>query len=340
MPQLCGIEMDKNTFILSDLSINCYGFVLMTSGIDLTAFKKNPVMLYNHNASDLDTVIGNWQNVRIEGTELKAETNFDTEDDFAKRVANKVQKGFLKGASVGFDFQPEHVMFDVPGYEGVPVITKSLLFEASITPTPGNNNAIKLYKNRELITNEELATALLNNQQTINLNNKMKKIIVLMGALGVTLSADASEEHVVEAVKKIADDKKLLEGKLSKLEADHEALKTQLSNEQENSVKVLVADAQKAGKIAADQVDHFTKLAKSDFASTKSIIDSMTPHKTISSQLNKDADESEGGDPYAKWDFKKLQKEAPAELLKIKNTDKDRYRKLYKQAYPNAVFND
>ncbi len=33
------------TFVLSDESRNSYGFVVLTDGIDTTAFERNPVML-------------------------------------------------------------------------------------------------------------------------------------------------------------------------------------------------------------------------------------------------------------------------------------------------------
>ena len=37
-------------FLISDESTNSYGFAVLTSGINLERFKKNPVMYYNHNA--------------------------------------------------------------------------------------------------------------------------------------------------------------------------------------------------------------------------------------------------------------------------------------------------
>lgn len=39
---------NKNTFRLSDESINSYGLIVKTDGINLERFIKNPVMLYSH----------------------------------------------------------------------------------------------------------------------------------------------------------------------------------------------------------------------------------------------------------------------------------------------------
>lgn len=40
--------MSKHTFVISDESLNDQDFRVMTNGIDLTQFKKNPLMLWMH----------------------------------------------------------------------------------------------------------------------------------------------------------------------------------------------------------------------------------------------------------------------------------------------------
>ena len=52
------------TFCVHDESVNTYGFRMLTSGANLEEFKKNPVVLYNHN--DWETPIGRGENVRVE----------------------------------------------------------------------------------------------------------------------------------------------------------------------------------------------------------------------------------------------------------------------------------
>ena len=64
-------KQDNNkpiTFVLSDESVNSYGFVVLTEGIDTSAFERNPVMLYMHNRDG--NVIGRWENIRKEDKRL------------------------------------------------------------------------------------------------------------------------------------------------------------------------------------------------------------------------------------------------------------------------------
>ena len=47
--------MNKVTFVISDESVNSYGKVILTDGIDISQFERNPVMLYMHERA---TVVG------------------------------------------------------------------------------------------------------------------------------------------------------------------------------------------------------------------------------------------------------------------------------------------
>lgn len=91
--------MPKKTFILHDETVNTQGFRMLTSGADLSVFKNNPVMLLNHD--DWDLPIGRWENIRVEGTQILADAVFDEDDERAVAVMGKVERGFLKAASIG-----------------------------------------------------------------------------------------------------------------------------------------------------------------------------------------------------------------------------------------------
>ena len=66
------------TFILSDGSVNSYGFSVDMTNLHLERFRNNPVMLYNH--YDL---IGKWENLRVEDGKLLAEASFMDGDEEA-----------------------------------------------------------------------------------------------------------------------------------------------------------------------------------------------------------------------------------------------------------------
>ena len=123
-------------------TINSYGFRTDVAGIDLARFKKNPVMLYNHNPLQ---VIGRWENIEITKTQLTAEPVFDTDDPFAAEIARKVEQGFIKGCSMGI------VIKNLTQTKGIDTATNSVLLEASIVSIPADENALVVYEdeNRE-----------------------------------------------------------------------------------------------------------------------------------------------------------------------------------------------
>ena len=130
-----------HTFLVSDESDNSHGFKVLTEGIDITQFEKNPIMLYMH---ERPTIIGMWQNIRKEDGKLYADAVFDTESEKGGEVARQVEKGFLRGASIGITYQKEDLKNGV--------LEKCRLFEISIVDMGSNPNALKLYNTTEITT--------------------------------------------------------------------------------------------------------------------------------------------------------------------------------------------
>lgn len=201
--------MDKNekqdtnkpiTFVLSDESVNSHGNVVLTEGIDTTAFERNPVMLYMHNRDG--NVIGRWENIRKEDKRLLGDAVFDDSTELAATVKKQVEKGFLRSVSIGIE------VITIEDLNGVQTIVKSRLIEVSIVDIPSNKNAVKLcrrsggyaYNLKELEndnTPEDLKAAL----------------IALLG-----LESGADDKDIIEAVKMA------LEGKGTPEEAVDEAI--------------------------------------------------------------------------------------------------------------------
>ena len=179
-------KQDTNTpitFVLSDESVNSYGFVVLTEGIDTSAFERNPVMLYMHNRDG--NVIGRWENIRKDGKRLLGDAVFDDSTELAATVKKQVEKGFLRSVSIGIE------QIATEELNGVQTVTKCRLIEASIVDIPSNENAVKLFRRtggyvynlKELETDntpEDLKTAL----------------IALLG-----LEKDADDKDIIEAVK-------------------------------------------------------------------------------------------------------------------------------------------
>jgi len=303
-------------FVFNDeTKVNDRGFILLNSGIDLTRFKDNPVMLHQH---DPEKVVGRWENWRIEGTKLLADPVFDEGDEDAKKVMGKVDRNFLKGASPWI-IPLEAELREIPGLGYLAVVTKSELMEASIVSVPSNALSLRLSsrEGKVLETNEDIKLAIA--QITINKNQpeEMNKTTLTAEAAAVlAVTPDAEGQALSAAIMKLSAEKKTAE----------DALKARISAE----AKALVEGAITEGRLTADKKDSFIKLAESDFAQAKDLISAMPPKTTLSSQVNnkeKKSDEDRQG-----WDYMKWAKEDPKGLTKL-SAEKPEEFKTLKEAY-------
>lgn len=129
--------MNNITFVVSDESVNSYGMVTLTAGIDTSRFEQNPVMFYMHERA---TIVGRWENIRKEDDKLLADAVFDDTTPIGKQVKSQVEKGFLRAASIGIEIVERKTI------KGVDTVTKCILNEISIVDVPANENALKLYR--------------------------------------------------------------------------------------------------------------------------------------------------------------------------------------------------
>lgn len=135
-------------FVLSDESVNKQGFRVITSGIDLEQFRKNPVMLWMHFRATGSSVhevlpLGYWADIEIINNALTAIPVFDDSDTFAMNIANKVKSGTIKMASAGLnpvEWSSDEKM-KVQG-QSQNTLLKSILVEASIVDIGANNKAL------------------------------------------------------------------------------------------------------------------------------------------------------------------------------------------------------
>lgn len=127
-----------NTFIVSDETRNTYGFIVLTDGIGINPFLKNPVMFYMHDREK--GVVGRWENIRKEDKKLLADAVFDDSTELGTRVKKQVEGGFLRCASIGIEIISSEIQ------NGIETVTKCLLTEISIVDIPANENAVKLHK--------------------------------------------------------------------------------------------------------------------------------------------------------------------------------------------------
>lgn len=324
-----ALKTSSKRFVLSDQTKNLYGFVVITAGIDLSAFKDNPVMLYNH---DYDKLIGQWVDYRIEGTQLTAAPAFDENDTYAMQQYQKVEDGILKGASVGIS----PVKFD----EAKSEMSASLLLEASVTPVPNNRSALAIYNAKgQKLSASEIPQYLLSVEKTdpqIIKNQKMnEKLITALVALCVqaghtiTLSASSKEDEIEGAIKKVGEKIASLEKAKTDLSAEVKSFKDDAEKVAEKEIDDLVAQGVTDLKLTAAEVPAFKELGKVNLSALKTTLSALKPVAVVTIPGADDkSKETPGADDKSTWDYDKYALSAPNELAEMEAKNPDKFKVL------------
>jgi HK97 family phage prohead protease len=281
-------------FILNDESVlTSHGFLILNSGGEFDRFRANPVMLNSH---DERGVIGRWHNLTIEGSTLQAEAEFDADDAEALKISGKVERGFIKGASMGLIIlDAEMRELPVLGYQVV--ITRWELLEASPVAVPSNKGALRLYaKNGKALATNEITLSI---ESILNKKNNMEKIMLsaeAAKALGVSKDPEITELNA--AIMELS-------ARAERSIKEKEKAEKELSDHRSKQATDLVNLAVSEGKITADKKEAYVKLAIADYKQAKDILDTLPGSTSFSSKLggfgnNKQAADREGWD-YMKW---------------------------------------
>lgn len=125
------------TFTLSNGEVDRMNDTVAVAGIGLSDYRKNPVVLFNHNSRALP--IGRSTRIGVADGKLKATVDLATEaSDLAERVRALILHGSLKAASIGFI--PKSWVFNHPR-GGIDFHEVSLL-EWSVVSTPALASAL------------------------------------------------------------------------------------------------------------------------------------------------------------------------------------------------------
>ncbi|HUH25333.1 MAG TPA: HK97 family phage prohead protease [Flavobacterium sp.] len=298
---------------------NSYGFYVLTSGISLARFIKNPVMLDGHYVSN-HAVIGKWLDAQKEGSLLTMLPEFDIEDEVANKIAGKVARGFIKGCSMGIIWHPD----DLEWIGDKLVLTKCELYEVSIVAVPSNQNAIHLYNSElQLLQDEEVKTMLsLIPTEFENENDKlnMKKIVLslaVMQALSIEeTSPEGIDANIVEA--KVIG----LSNQLTAANTQLQAFKDKEAQEAQTQKLTLIDEAEKAGKIKKEQRETFLAL---DYGVAKTILEGIPGSTSLAAQIQNTGAGKDAGDMTAE----KFQALTLTEQLAFKTNHADTYKKMF-----------
>jgi len=312
----------KKSFVLHDETVNTYGFRMLTSGVDLTEFRKNPVMLLMH--GDWSLPIGRWENIRIEDGKILGDPVFDMMDPQGADVAGKVERDFIRMASIGA-WPPEEVSDDpllkLPG-QTLPTVTKWKVREASIVTIGGNHNALAFYDAEGNTIDLTDAGTVIKLVDTNNFQNMpFKKIL--------QLADSATQEEQVAAMRLILSDRDRLKTENVTLTGRIDELNTSAKAKQKAESVELVDAAVKDGRLNASAKEGMLKLFDLDFAASKIALEAIPARQSISGRIETGTGGSNATElaDLQKKDWNTLDKEGKLVLLK------DKYIDLYKEKF-------
>lgn len=307
--------MGKRVRISND-SLNSYGFRVLTSGMDVTQYNRNPVLLYMHERGN---VVGYVKDLKVENNEVTGELMFDCASELSQRCKKQFEFGSLRMVSAGLDIleTSEDASMLVQG-QTRPTITKSKLFEVSVADVGANDDALVLHKDGKQITlgrDGDCDLPLLNN------NNKQKKTEEMDNktiALQLGLPETATEAEI--------------SAKLTELNAVKEQNASLMKEKDKltlESITNLVTHAIADKRLEEKDKDQFVELGKKiGTEELEKTLKAMHPAVKLSSVIG-----HQGSTP---TDEKKLTKlsDVPAEqIATLRSENLEEYTRLYKAEY-------
>lgn len=320
--------MNKHTFIVNTENVNEYGYRILTDGIDITQYEKNPVVLYGHKRAldDPERVVGRAK-LRKENNILFADVEFDVEAELGKKVAGKVERGYIRMCSLYADvietsLDPEYLLPNQP-YE---TVLKCKMVELSILDIGGNDDALKL----ELRKNgKPIELRKVNNDNQIDKNMDKKFIALAMG-----LPTDASDNQITEGIAKLQKDKKDADDRATKAEDELNQIK-------DAEAESIIAEAVELGLVPDGLKTIQLSALKSDYAVQKPVFakliadakaelakdDKQSTVSTIVLGADKSKNKKTADNEHC-YDY--LQKHDPVELSRIHKEEPAKYAELAK----------
>lgn len=297
---------------ISNESLNAYGTRIMTDGLDISQYERNPVLLYMHQRG---LVIGYVKDIRKENGEVTGELEFDGASPESIRVKKQFEFGSLKMVSAGIDIlelseAPENI---IQG-QTRPTVVRSKLSEVSVVDIGANDDALVLTKDGTAL---ELAKDGSNPLPLLNNNNKTKEMEFKEFALLLGLDASADEIAVKARI-----------ATLKKAEDDVLRLRTEKEQMTLSAITQAVDAAVNEKRISAGNKDHFINLGKSvGLDALKETLSMMAPATKVSQMLNQKPQDGQAST------YEKLSAVPECEIQAMRKDDRETYIKLFKAEY-------
>lgn len=308
--------MSKNKRVrISNDSLNSYGTRVLTSGMSVEQYQRNPVLLYMHERGN---VIGYVKDVKVENDEVTGELMFDEATELSTRCKKQYEFGSLKMVSAGLDIletsEDEELL--VAG-QTCPTITKSKLFEVSLVDIGANDDAIVLQKDGKRITlgkDSESPLPMLNNNKQNKQEMEQKQFALQLG-----LPETATEAEITAKL-----------GELKAAKEENAKLQAEKATLTLAGITASVEKAVSEKRIGAEKKDEFIALGK-EIGQEKldSIFAAMSPQVKLSAVIGHHGGAAEPQE--TKWT--KLSDVPGDKLVELRKNDVDEYKRLYKAEY-------
>lgn len=319
-------------FIVNTENVNSYGYRIITEGIDISQYERNPVVLFMHDRGDYkptgDEVIGRAR-LSKENDQLIAYITFDSENEFAAKIENKVKGDFIRMCSMFADVveASSDAALVLPGqkYE---TITKCKLVEISIVDIGGNDDAIRLSGHSATTPKIKLLNT--------NTMSELKTIALALGK-----DANTGEAELLKTVNEL---------KLSAETANNSAKEWEnkfIALQKTEALKI-VDKAVALGLIPEDLKEAQVEAFQKDFDGQNAKLSKLITEKETENQKNgvqsaigsavtlAKGQKNENTSAEGKETFDYLQKHNAVELSRIRTEEPTKYAQLAKE-YANGV---
>lgn len=324
-------KIDKE-FCLTDNSVNVYKYRLLTEGMLLDNYKKNPIGFMMHEREG--GVLVKWGDFRIEGDALYGKPVINLSHPKGEDIAAQVENGFINAASCGKIVclaASDDPKLRLEGQTG-PTVTKWFPREISFVDIPGNHNALaNLYD----INDNELNLA-----DFVKPNTKEMSKILLTAAMltALNLSDKSSDDDAGKAFQDLIDTagkvpglEKDLADKTTALTAKEKELKDLQTAGVAKEVQDLLDKGKADKKLTPQMATELADLFAANPSGLKRVIEATPVQVLITEDL---ADNAKNANEFAGKNWDDLYQSDRLET--VRNQFPDLYEKLKKEKYPNS----
>lgn len=316
-------------YVLSDSSVNVYGFRLLTSGYDLDAFRRNPIGYYMHRR-DEGTVV-KWEDLAVVDDKVVGYPVINMSHPRGEQICNEAENGFLNAASVGHIVVLEHSTdpeLMLPGQTG-PTITRWFNKECSLVDIPGNDNALTtLYDAQE------------NEINLVDLGQGLN-VLPALPANGLTdlraalqLADTAALPDVLAAITSITNAHAGLISQTQALVAEKQELQQQLqvaiTQRDQHEITTLLDRALEDKKITVGLRNQLMQDYAANVQGLKDLLNNMPAYHSLTHRLRNTADTGE-----ATWQWDDYQRKDPSgkKLTALRENDFPRFEEIYRNRF-------